>query len=325
MKPIIVPRLRAMALAAATLAALAACKQEPQQALGTLEFDRITLPAPVSEKIVRIDVREGQQVAAGAPLMRLELTRTASQLAAAKAQAQQARDVLQELKTGPRREDIDQARANLAAAQAQARDAQAYYARLQPLGRQKLVAASDVDRARAAAGNAQAQVRAAQAALLELERGTRSEQIAQGESALAAAEAQASTQAVTLEKLDLIAPRAGRVDSVPYKLGDQAPIGAPLVVMLVGDAPYARVYVPEPIRANVKVGQAARVFVDGREGALNGRVRMIRSEPSFTPYYALIGKDAARLSYLAEIQLDKSAAELPSGLPVRVEFAEQAK
>ena len=83
MKPIILPRLRAMALAAATLAALAACKQEPQQALGTLEFDRITLPAPVSEKIVRIDVREGQQVAAGAPLMRLELTRTASQLAAA--------------------------------------------------------------------------------------------------------------------------------------------------------------------------------------------------------------------------------------------------
>lgn len=320
MTTIATPRLRALALIAATAVLLAACKEEPQQALGTLEFDRITLPAPVAERIVRIDVREGQQVATGAPLMQLELTRTQSQLAAAKAQAQQSREVLEELKTGPRVEDIAQARANLSAAQAQAADAQAYYARLQPLGRQKLVAASDVDRARAAAGNAQAQVRAAQAALLELERGTRIEQIAQGESALAAAEAQAATQAVTLEKLDLVAPRAGRIDSVPYKLGDQAPVGAPLVVMLVGEAPYARVYVPEPIRANVKVGQAARVFVDGREGALNGRVRMIRSEASFTPYYALIGKDAARLSYLAEIQLDKSAAELPAGLPVRAEF-----
>lgn len=299
---------------------LTGCTQDPSQALGTLEFDRITLPAPVAEKIVRIDVREGQQVAAGTPLMQLELTRTQSQLAAAKAQAQQSREVLDELKAGPRSEDIAQARANLSAAQAQAADAQAYYARLQPLGRQKLVAASDVDSARAAAGNARAQVRAAQAALLELERGTRIEQIGQGEAALAAAEAQAATQAVTLEKLDLIAPRAGRVDSVPYKLGDQAPVGAPLVVMLVGDAPYARVYVPEPIRANVKVGQAARVFVDGREGALNGRVRMIRSEASFTPYYALIGKDAARLSYLAEVQLGKDAAELPAGLPLRVEF-----
>ncbi len=28
---------------------------------------------------------------------------------------------------------------------------------------------------------------------------------------------------------------------------------------------------------------------------------MIRSEAAFTPYYALIGEDAARLSYLAEV------------------------
>ena len=128
-------------------------------------------------------------------------------------------------------------------------------------------------------------------------------------------------QAVTLEKLDLIAPRAGVVDSLPYRLGDQAPGGAPLAIMLVGDAPYARVYVPEPIRANVRVGQNAQVHVDGRDEPLQGRVRMIRNEPSFTPYYALIGKDAARLSYLAEVELTgRDAAQLPSGLPVRVEF-----
>src|SRR3546814_8980578 len=68
-----------------------------------------------------------------------------------------------------------------------------------------------------------------------------------------------------LQKLDLVAPRAGRIDSIPYKLGDQAPVGAPLVVMLVGDAPHARVYVPEPLRAGVAVGQRARVFVGRSE------------------------------------------------------------
>lgn len=300
--------------------ALSSCSDEPPQALGTLEWDRVSLPSPVAEKIVRIDVREGQQVAAGAALLQLELTRTQSQLAAMQAQAQQSREALTELEAGPRSEDIAQARANLAAAQSQAVDARAYYNRLQPLGRQKLVAASDVDRARAAAGNAEAQVRAAQAALLELERGTRSEQVAQGRAALAAAEAQAATQSVSLDKLNVVAPRAGRVDSLPYKLGDQAPVGSPLAILLVGDAPYARVYVPEPIRTQVKVGQTARVFVDGREGALTGRVRMIRSEPSFTPYYALSGRDAQRLSYLAEITLDKAGADLPAGVPVRVEF-----
>lgn len=303
----------------ATLA-LAACREAPPQALGTLEWDRISLPAPAAERIVAIDVREGERVKAGQPLLRLEATRTQSQLAAARAQAQQSGAALAELKAGPRSEDIARARAGLSAAQAQATDARAYYNRLQPLGRQKLVAAADVDRARAAAANADAQVRSAQQALLALLRGTRSEQVAQGEAAVQAASAQAAVQQATLEKLALAAPRDAQVDSIPYKLGDQAPVGAPLVVLLAGDAPYARIYVPEPLRAKVAVGDAARVRVEGVAQTFAGKVRMIRSEPSFTPYYALTGQDAARLSYLAEIQLGADARGLPAGLPLRVEF-----
>lgn len=328
MKRIAIPRtLHALSLprilAIAGLALLAGCADDAPQALGTLEYDRIALPSPAAERIVRIDVREGQEVAAGDPLLRLDDTRTRAQLAALQAQAGQSKGALSELEAGPRKEAIAQARANVAAAEAQARDARAYYARVQPLGRQQLVAASEVDRARAAAGSADAQVRAAREALLELERGTRSERLAQGEAAVQAAEAQVDTQEATLAKLAMVAPRAGRVDSLPYKLGDEAPVGAPLVVLLVGDTPHARVYVPEPIRANVKVGDRARVFVDGRDAAFPGTVRMIRSEPTFTPYYALTGDDAARLSWLAEIQLDADAGagELPAGMPVRVEFA----
>jgi len=303
------------------MAVLAGCHQEPPQALGTLEYDRITLPAPAAERIVAIEVREGERVRAGQSLLRLEATRTQSTTQVAQAEVQRQRGALAELEAGPRREAIAQARAQLAAVQAQARDARAYYARLQPLGRRQLVAAADVDRARAAAGNADAQVQAASAALAELEHGTRSEQLAQGQAAVRASEAQAAGQQVTLAKLNVVAPRDALVDSLPYKLGDQAPVGSPLAILLVGDAPYARVYVPEPIRANVHVGSTVRVYVDRRAQALPGKVRMIRSEPGFTPYYALIGKDAARLSYLAEIGLSgKDAAQLPAGLPVRIEF-----
>jgi HlyD family secretion protein len=307
----------------ATLAfMLAACAEAPPQALGTLEYDRITLPAPAAERIVEIGVREGQQVRAGQSLLKLEATRTHSATRAAQQEAQRQREALSELQAGARSETIAQARAQLATAQAQARDARAYYARVQPLGARQLIAAAEVDRARAAANSTDAQVRAAQAALLELEHGTRPERIAQGAAAVRAAEAQASAQQVSLDKLSVVAPVDGRIDSLPYKLGDQAPVGAPLAILLAGDTPYARVYIPAPIRVNVKVGQAVRVFVEGRDGAIGGTVRMIRSEPSFTPYYALIGEDAARLSYLAEVALDKRGRELPAGLPVRVEFVQ---
>ena len=79
------------------------------------------------------------------------------------------------------------------------------------------------------------------------------------------------------------------------------------------------------IRMRVQVGDPVRIVLVGADGddrVFDGRVRMIRDEPSFTPYYALTGEDAARLSYLAEITLPEAAAKLPAGLPVRVEFGE---
>jgi HlyD family secretion protein len=315
---------RSVALGVAWLAAgvLAGCGKAPPQALGTLEYDRIGMPAPVAERVVAVSVHEGDTVKAGQPLLKLDPAHTQAELAAAEAQARQQQATLLELRVGPRQEDIAKARADLAAAEAQARDARAYYQRLLPLQKDNYAAAADIDRARAAAGNADGLVAAARAQLDALVHGTRPEQIAQAEAALAAAQSQAQAQKVLLGKLDLVAPRAGRVDSLPYKLGDQAPVGAPLAVLLAGDAPYARIYLQEPLRARVRVGDTVRVHVDGRDTVYLGKVRLIRSEPEFTPYYALVGEDAARLSYLAEVALGSDAADLPVGLPVRVDYPE---
>ncbi|HTQ36673.1 MAG TPA: HlyD family efflux transporter periplasmic adaptor subunit [Steroidobacteraceae bacterium] len=306
--------------ASCVLFVLAACGQEAPRALGTLEWDRITLPSPAAERIVGIEVREGQRVHGGDLLLQLEPTLNESQLAAAAAQARQSSAALAELKAGPRVEELARARATLAAAEAEAVDARAQFNRVEPLGRQGVVAAADVDAARAAADNADAQARAAREALRELENGSRAEDVAQGEAAAQAAQAQAGAQRVLLGKLTLAAPRDGQIDSIPYKLGDQAPVGAPLVVMLAGAAPFARVYVPERLRAGVHVGDAATVHVDGSATAWPGTVRMIRSDPTFTPYYALTGQDADRLSYLAEIQLTAAANALPAGVPLWAEF-----
>ncbi|MEG0184703.1 MAG: HlyD family efflux transporter periplasmic adaptor subunit [Stenotrophomonas sp.] len=313
-------RMRGIGLAGMGL--LAGCVQAPPAALGTLEWDRITVPAPAAEVIATVNVREGDQVKAGAMLMQLDPARGDAQFAAAQADTVRAQAQLEELKIGPRQEQIAQAQAQLAALRAQAAEASAYYRRVQPLARQRLIAAAELDRARAAAGNAEASVRAAEQAWLEQVHGSRAQDITQGQAAADAAQAQQVVQGVNLQKLQLRAPRDGVVDALPYRQGDQAPIGAPLAVMLVGERPHARVYLPQPLRLQVAVGQAAQVRLEGSSTVMKGHVRSIRSEPSFTPYYALTGDDVARLSYLAEIEVDDAVDmhTFPAGLPVRVTF-----
>ncbi|HTA66032.1 MAG TPA: HlyD family efflux transporter periplasmic adaptor subunit [Xanthomonadaceae bacterium] len=313
----IVMRIFAMAF----VVACAGCAPSKPQVLGTLEWDRITLPAPVSERIADVPAREGQMVATNDTVLVLESVRTRARLDEAQADVRRLQKALDELRVGPRQEDIDQARAKLAGAQSVATNAHRAFERAQAEFVKQVIAHSELDSAKAQAGSADADVDAAQAALATLLHGTRPQDIAQAEASVASAQAQVDSITVDLQRVRISAPRAGRIDSIPYKLGDQPPIGAPLAIELVGDAPYARVYVPEPMRAGIHVGESARVYVGDGKRSVTGRVRLVRSEPSFTPYYALNGDDVSRMSYIAEIELGKDAADLPPGLPVRVEFA----
>jgi len=308
----------ALALAASLL--LGACTAPPDAALGTLERDRISLPAPVSERIVAIPVREGDTVQAGDTVIELEPQRTAARLDIARAEVARLQAALEEARQGARSERIDEARHRVERARSIASNARKERERIEAVVARGVLPRAERDRAVSASEAADAEARAAQSVLAELQHGTRPETIAQAEAALAAAQAAVASASVDAERTRIAAPRAGVVDSLPFEVGDQLPVGTPLAVLLVGDVPYARVYVPQPLRAGVAVGAAARVFVHGSDTPLPGRVRSIRAEASFTPYYALSGEDAAHLSYLAEIELDAQAAQLPLGVPVRAEF-----
>jgi HlyD family secretion protein len=312
-------RLRWLSVIFTALLSSGCAKQSPQ-ALGTLEWDRITLPATASEPIAEITANEGQQVHAGDPILRLDPAHADARLHAAQQDVERLKQNLIELQHGARAETRSEAQARLSAAEAVARNAEQQLARTRALVRQQLLPAAQLDRDLATANAAEADVNAARAAAALLENGTRGEDLAQAEAALNAGQAQVDAAQLDLTRLNVRAPRDGRIDSLPYKLGDQPPVGAPLAVLLVGDVPYARIYVPEPLRADLHIGDEVTVTIDGDKRSYRGKVRSLRSEATFTPYYALNGKDAARLSYLAEIVLGADAANLPAGLPVHANW-----
>jgi HlyD family secretion protein len=298
-------------------AALTGCADKgPTPILGVLEWDRIAVTAELAEPVLSWAVAEGDRVEAGAVVLELDARRQDARIAEAKSQVAMTEAQLAELTHGARVETIDAARANLARARAAQEDAESEYTRVAELRKRELVAQSTVDQALAARNQRRAETSGAEAELRELTQGTRPEQIDQATAAVAAARAAVDTLKLTRERLTVRAPRTGRIDALPFRAGDQPPVGAELVSMLVGDTPYARVFVPAPQRAQLKIGARFEVHVEGVAAPFPATLRSIRSEPSFTPYYALAGDDASRLVYAAELLLD-GGAELPAGLPVR--------
>jgi HlyD family secretion protein len=307
---------RSLLLAPFAVLALGGCAERgPAPFVGTLEWDRVAVTAELAEPVLRWAVAEGDRVEAGAVLLELDARRQDARIAEQQAQLAAMEALFAEATHGARIETIDAARANLERARAARTDAETEYTRVAELRKRELVAQSAVDQALAARNQRRAETQAAEAQLRELTAGTRPEQIEHAEAAVAASRAALETLQLTRERLTVRAPRAGRVDALPFRPGDQPPVGAELVSMLVGDAPYARVFVPAPRRAELKIGARFEVRVEGVATPFTATLRSIRSEPSFTPYYALAGDDATRLVYRAELLLD-GGADLPAGLPV---------
>jgi HlyD family secretion protein len=310
------------AIASAALL-LGACGGEREALLGTLERDRVELVAEAREPIVEIAVREGEAVAAGQVLLRLEPAAAGARLAQARAIAAQAERRHAELVAGARREALREARALRDGAAARAAAEAKEYDRVEKLVADRMLAASALDRQRALKDGAAAELAAARERLAELEHGTRAEVLAQAAAALEAARAQVAELELSVERHTVRAPRAGTVDALPYELGERPVAGAPVAVLLAAGRPYARVFIPESQRASVAAGTRATVRLDGSDRDWSGEIRYVSSEAAFTPYYALNERERSRLAFLAEVVLTEPEADrLPTGIPVEVRLTD---
>lgn len=290
-------------------------------AVGTLERHRIELRAERQEPVVRLAVREGDHVESGDVVAELDRRRIAAQLDQVKAARDLAAARLAEVVRGARPEEIDQARADLEEAMAALIQQEPDLERAKNLVAQGVEPGSVLDAAEANYAAAEARRDAARAVLERLLNGATVEELDQARAELDRSEAEVKELMIDMDRMTIIAPRAGTVDALPFKVGDEPPPGAAVAVLLTDGAPFARVYIPVEIRPTVSFGQAVSVAIDGFAEPFQGRVRFVSSEAAFTPYFALTERDRGHLAYIAEIDLvDDGARDLPSGLPVEVSF-----
>jgi HlyD family secretion protein len=292
----------------------------PLHAVGELASDRIELSAEFAEPVTEIVVAEGESVTAGQVLLRQDDARARARLREADAALAQQQARLDELLRGPRQEQIAAARANLEGATRELAFREAEFERITQIHAKGLASGDELDLARAALDAAQANRKLRQAQLQEGLAGTTLEEMEQAEQVLQQLAARRDGVAIDLARLTLRAPVDGVVDSRLIELGERPVVGQPTMIMLGGDQPYARVYVPEELRVQINPGDDALIYVDGLSSPVDGRVRWVSSDAAFTPYYALTERDRSRLSYVAKVDIKDARERLPDGIPVQVDF-----
>lgn len=307
---------------ALTGALISACDspQDAHRVVGELASDRLELTAEVAEPIIDIEVREGDMVSAGQILVRQDSSRAAARLAEANAALAQQQARLDELVRGPRSEQIAAARANVEGATQDLEFRESELERVREVHKKGLASAELLDRAKAALDAAQANLKLRLAQLEERLAGTTVEELAQAEQAVKQAAARRDSMRIDLDRHTIRAPVDGIADSRLFEVGERPGQGQAVMVLLGGEQPYARVFVPESLRVRVTAGTQALIHVDGIDSAIDGRVRWVSSEAAFTPYFALTERDRGRLSYVAKIDISGQRERFPDGVPVEVEF-----
>lgn len=306
--------------AAFLMAFMTACDNSDKTFMvGTLERDRVELSVESNEPISAIHVNDGQILKAGDLILEQDSTRLERILAQQLALRDQSAARLAELARGPRAETIREARAQLESARASSKNAAASLKRAQEMFARNLSNQSDLDFATTRSETTAAAEKAAGESLNRLLNGTTVEELDQASAALKAAEASVKRIQLDIERLKVHAPVDGMLDKRLYQLGERPQVGAIVAVILDGSRTYARIYVPEPLRASVQPGEKLQVRIDGIDKAMTGTVRWVSTDASFTPYFALTEHDRSRLSYLAEVDVP-DASSLPSGVPLEVDF-----
>jgi HlyD family secretion protein len=314
-------------------------------ASGTIEATSVVVSPEVAGRVTEVTVAEGDQVAAGDVVVRLDsslldaqrgqaeaaiaqATAMRSQADAAVAAAQASLDLL---RAGPSDEQLAVARRQVQQAQTAYRAARKAYADLSgtekglPTG---VTLKIQRDNAKAAVSTAQAQYDLVAA-------GARPEQSAAAEAQVEAAQAQQAAAQAQLESADaalavldaqaarltLLAPTAGRVLSRAIEPGETVVPGAALLVLGDLDRLTLTVYVPEDRYGEVVVGEPVSITVDSFPGErFGGTVSRIADQAEFTPRNVQTVEGRTTTVYAIELALDPSAQKLKPGMPADVVF-----
>lgn len=305
-------------LACALPLALAACGQNGGGGFsGYVEGDLLFIGPEEAGRLTALAVQEGDKVAAGQEVARVEDDLQQADLRAAQAQLKEAEARLENARSPLQRPEeiaiLEASETRATAALDLSRIELNRQKQLVPKGASSQAnldtAQHDYDEKRAALDEARRRIAAARIA-------SRVAEITAAEEAAAAARAQLEAARIRLARRGLKAPREGTVQTLYFRVGELVPEGRPVVSVLPPGLVKVRFFVPEAVLPEVALGQEVKVSCDGCP-PLTAKVSFISDAAEYTPPVIYSREERAKLVYLIEARPADPAAARP-GQPVTV-------
>ena len=324
-------------LIVAALSTIGACRErEPSntiRASGHVEATEVQVAADVGGRILELRAAEGDRVAAGDVVARLDTRDVELQIARARADRAAADAQLRFLQRGSRPEDVRQAEAQADAASADAaaaagelKAAETDLQRFESLlaanagsQKQRDDARARVDLARERERSARDRVRAAREVVARLQGGATREELDAARARVAAADAQIAVLEKARADATVVTPVAGVVTQTLADAGEIVSPRMPLLVVTDLDHAWANLFLPEPIVPRIALGQEVTILTDAG-GRMPGKVTYISPQAEFTPRNVQTADERSKLVYRIKVAVDNQAGMLKSGMPVDAEL-----
>jgi len=312
-----------------------ACREpEPSNTIrvsGHVEATEVQVAPDVGGRLLELRLAEGDRVAVGDLVGRLDTRDVDLQITRARAEREAADAQLRLLQAGARPEEIRQAEAQRdaveaevagAAAQLQAAvlDLERFEALLKANAgsqKQRDDAKARLDTLRERQRGARERVRVAREALARVVAPARPEEVGAARTRIGVVTAQLAQLEKSVDDAVVKSPSAGIVTQDLVEAGEIVAPRTPLVVVTDLDRAWANAFVPEPAVPRIKLGQAASVHTDAGQ-MLQGTVTFVSSRAEFTPRNVQTAEERSRLVYRIKVSVDNSAGILKQGMPVDV-------
>lgn len=286
---------------------------------GNIDVRQVDVAFNEGDRIVAMHVEEGDPVERGQLLAELDGSRLEHAMLEAAARVAAQRAVVARFEHGSRPEEIERARAEVAAAEAERHDARLTLQRTEKLARADVASPQKVDDARAADLGAQARLKAARENLRLAVEGPRSEDTEAAQAQLRADENALELAQHRLADAKLHAPAAGTVLTRILEPGAVVLPNTPAYTLALADPVWVRAYVSESDLGRVFPGMKAEITSDSFPDRVHeGWVGFISPTAEFTPKPVETPDLRTSLVYRTRIYAKNPDHTLRQGMPVTV-------